>query len=86
MDLTVAASWNQVRQGVQVGPCPVTLSRGRGHTRSRRFQTRHLFHIEGKCSELEDEGERGREGLESTLWAGAPWSVCSTTQGTELLQ
>lgn len=56
LDLSLAASWNQVWQGIEVGPCPVTLSKGRGHTHSRRFQTRDLFHIERKCLELEDEG------------------------------
>lgn len=56
LDLSLAASWNQVWQGIEVGPCPVTPSKGRGHTRSRRFQTRDLFHIKQKCLELKDEG------------------------------
>lgn len=50
MDLHLAASWNQVQQGVKSnshGPCSVTLSKGGSCMCSKRSKTRDLLHIEG---------------------------------------
>lgn len=73
-DLSLAASWNQVRQGILVvhalRHCPkeevihILESSRQG-----------IYSILRKCSELEDEGERDREGL-NPCCGGGEAGVC----------